>query len=145
MKPVLKSAFENEIELATAAATGGDHAGSWRHLERAHVLSQAYVWPHVWVHVRMLLAAVRRRDLREVARQLARIVVAAPGSWLGRAPLGNTGGADVGILTPMPVPDDLQRLLDSCPPLPAAPLSDGVDAVDSKLPTASSAVDSCRS
>ena len=112
MKPLLKSAFDRELQLATTAALAGDHAGSWRHLERAHILSQAYAWPHVWVHARMLVAAWRRRDVREIGGQLARVLVAAPGSWLGRAPLGNTGGADVGILTPMPIPEDLQRLLD---------------------------------
>jgi hypothetical protein len=74
-------------------------------------LSQAYAWPHVLVHMHMLLAGWARRDLREVAGQLVRIAVAAPGSWLGRAPLGNTGGASVGILTPMPIPEDLRRIL----------------------------------
>ena len=87
MKPVLKSAFATELELASAAAAVGDHARSWSHLERAHILSQAYAWPHVWVHWRMLAFAWRRRALREIIGQLARIVVAAPGSWLGRAPL----------------------------------------------------------
>ena len=113
MKPALRSAFAIELELASAAGAVGEHARSWSHLERAHILSQAYAWPHVRVHWRMLAFAWRRRDLREILGQLARIVVAAPGSWLGRAPLGNTGGADVGILTPMPIPADLQRILDS--------------------------------
>jgi len=40
------------------------------------------------------------------------VLLAAPGSWLGRAPLGNTGGANVGIFTPMAIPEDLQRMLD---------------------------------
>jgi hypothetical protein len=60
----------------------------------------------------MLLFAVRRRDLREVLGQMVRVTLAAPASWLGRAPIGNTGGADVGLLTPMPLPDDLRALLD---------------------------------
>jgi len=59
----------------------------------------------------MLAFGWRRRDRREVLGQLSRIIVAAPGSWLGRAPLGNTGGANVGILTPMSIPDDLQAIL----------------------------------
>ncbi|HVH17070.1 MAG TPA: DUF3703 domain-containing protein [Myxococcota bacterium] len=29
----------------------------------------------------------------------------------GRAPRGNTGGADVGIFAPMEIPDDLASLL----------------------------------
>lgn len=111
MTPIVRTAFANELQLARDAARRGDQARAWQHLERAHILSQAYAWPHTLVHLRMLLAGWARRDLREVMGQLVRIVVAGPGSWLGRAPLGNTGGANVGILTPMPIPEDLQRIL----------------------------------
>jgi hypothetical protein len=109
MKPALQAAFAEELRLAGHVA---DPKQAWRHLERAHVLSQAYAWPHVVVHGHMLIAGFRRGDAREVWGQLVRVLVAAPGSWLGRAPLGNTGGADVGILTPMPIPEDLRRLLE---------------------------------
>ena len=57
--------------------------------------------------------AWRRRDLGEVAGQIPRILLAAPGTWLGRAPVGNTGGAAVGIFQPMPIAEDLQRILDA--------------------------------
>jgi hypothetical protein len=59
----------------------------------------------------MLGAAARRRDGREVAGQLLRLVLAVPGSLTGRYPAGNTGGADVSAFRPMPVPDDLRTLL----------------------------------
>ena len=39
-------------------------------------------------------------------------MVAAPGSWTGRYPVGNTGGADVSALRPMPIPADLQVFLE---------------------------------
>jgi hypothetical protein len=111
MKPAVRNAFRAELQLAAEAETAGDAARAWHHLERAHVLSQAYALPHVISHVRMLVHAWRRRDAREVSGQLIRIVVAGPGSWLGRAPLGNTGGANVGLLTPMPLPEDLRSIL----------------------------------
>ena len=110
MKPALKTAFAEELRLARQSA---DPKQAWHHLERAHVLSQAHAWPHVVVHAHMLVAGWRRGDAREVWGQLVRVLVAAPGSWLGRAPLGNTGGADVGILTPMAIPEDLRRLLEA--------------------------------
>ena len=77
------------------------------------MLSQAHAWPHVRVHALMLGAGFRRRDAREVVGQLARVLLAAPASWLGCAPLGNTGGADVSMLTPKAIPDDLRRLLEA--------------------------------
>ena len=67
--------------------------------------------PHLRTHVAMLGAAVRRHDRREVLGQLLRLVVAAPGSLSGRYPVGNTGGAKVSALQPMPIPEDLRSVL----------------------------------
>ena len=50
--------------------------------------------------------------LGSVVGQLLRLVVAAPGSWTRRYPVGNTGGADVSALLVMPIPDDLRAVLD---------------------------------
>lgn len=111
MRPNLRRSFAGELDQAAAAAAQGDQASAWRHLERAHVLSQPFAWPHVLVHCVMLRNAWARRDKREVAGQLIRLLLAAPGSWTGRAPTGNTGGANVGIFQPMPIPDDLAKLL----------------------------------
>jgi len=112
MSPKLRSAMELELSAAARAEALGSLEEAWRHLERAHILSQRFAGPHVRVHVTMLGFGLRRRDVREVSGQLVRALVAAPGSWLGRAPVGNTGGANVGILTPMTIPDDLRALLD---------------------------------
>ena len=69
----------------------------------------------------MLVAAIRRRDRREVVGQLLRLVLAGPGSLTGRYPVGNTGGADVNALTPMPIPADLIRYLASATQLEEKP------------------------
>jgi len=111
VKQQLRDAFLGELAGARAAESEHDFARAWSHLERAHVLSQAHAWPHLRVHGRMLACAWHRRDLREAAGQLPRLLLAAPGSWTGRAPRGNTGGADVGIFTPMAIPADLEALL----------------------------------
>jgi hypothetical protein len=67
----------------------------------------------------MLGYGLRNRDLKEVVGQMLRLTVAAPGSWTGRYPLGNTGGADVSALLPMPIPDDLRGLLEGAGAVPA--------------------------
>lgn len=97
MSPGLTVHFEREMAQAVDAEATGDLPRAWRSLERAHVLSQAFAGPHLRVHWAMFAYAWRRGDVRELLGQLPRLVVAAPGSWLGRAPLGNTGGANVGI------------------------------------------------
>jgi hypothetical protein len=88
-------------------------------LERAHVLSQPMAVAHVRTHVAMLGYGVRHRDRREIVGQLVRLVVAAPGTWTGRYPVGNTGGANVSALKPMPIPDDLQDVLNGSVTAPA--------------------------
>jgi hypothetical protein len=83
----------------------------WRHLERAHILSQPHPWLHTRNHVSMLNLALRQRDRREALGQLVRVVVAAPGSLSGRYPDGNTGRVAAGLMTPMPMPPDLAAAL----------------------------------
>ena len=107
----LRQAWSDERNAAGAARRRGDLAGEWGHLERAHILSQPMVVPHLRTHVAMLGAGLRRRDRREVVGQLLRLVVAGPGSLTGRYPVGNTGGADVSALAPMPIPEDLRPYL----------------------------------
>jgi hypothetical protein len=108
---MLRDAWSDELTAAGAARDRQDVPEEWRHLERAHVLSQPMAGPHVRTHVAMLGCALRRRDGREVAGQLFRMFVAAPGSWTGRYPVGNTGGSDVSAFREMPIPDDLAKLL----------------------------------
>ena len=107
----LTAAWSVERAAARAAHARGDDVAEWRHLERAHILSQPKALLHVRTHVAMLAAGIRRHDRREVAGQLLRLVVAGPGSLTGRYPVGNTGGADINALTPMPIPDDLAPYL----------------------------------
>jgi hypothetical protein len=66
---------------------------------------------HVGVHARMLVQAVRHHDRHEAVGQLVRLTVAAPGSLSGRYPLGNTGRSSVRLMSPMPVPADLEAVL----------------------------------
>jgi hypothetical protein len=61
----------------------------------------------------MLVLAVRRFDVRELAGQLMRLAVAGVGSAVGRYPRGNTGRARVSISEPMPIADDLAAILAS--------------------------------
>lgn len=99
--------YRSEMAAAKSAA---DASTRWRHLERAHIVSQPDPWLHTCNHAAMLALAVRQRDRREALGQVVRIIVAAPGSLSGRYPVGNTGRVAAGLMTPMPVPDDLATL-----------------------------------
>jgi hypothetical protein len=117
----LPTAWATERDAARAARRRGDHSAEWQHLERAHILSQPKALLHVRTHVAMLAAGIRRHDRREVAGQLLRLLVAGPGSLTRHYPVGNTGGADVSALTPMPIPDDLLPYLSPATPTEEQP------------------------
>jgi len=108
----LIAAWNGERIAAGRALRAGDRSQAWKHLERAHILSQSMAGRHVRTHLAMLRFAVRARRPHEVAGQVFRTLVAAPGSWSGKYPLGNTGGADVSAFAAMDIPDDLRPLLD---------------------------------
>lgn len=107
----IREAWSAERAAAHDARAAGDRVAEWAHLERAHIISQPLAIAHVRTHVAMLGHAVRGHDHHEVVGQLVRLLVAGPGSAVGRYPLGNTGGADVSAVTPMAIPTDLRALL----------------------------------
>jgi hypothetical protein len=107
----LRTAWTAECSTARNARGAGEHTVEWVHLQRAHILSQALVIAHMRTHLAMLSYGWRHRDRHEVIGQLGRLVVAGPGSAMRRYPLGNTGGADVRAVVPMPVPSDLTAVL----------------------------------
>jgi hypothetical protein len=103
--------LDAERRAARDTHAAGDDGEAWRLLERTHILSQPWPWPHIRSHLEMLGLALRTRNGREVIGQLVRVIVAGPGSATGRYPLGNTGRADVPATKPMPLPDDLAEIL----------------------------------
>jgi Protein of unknown function (DUF3703) len=113
MPDTVRTAFDAEMSMAHEAA---DLELAWRSLERAHVLSQPWPWPHARTHLTMLTLALRTRDAREALVQAARILVAAPGSAAGRYPHGSTGRARVPMMRPMPVQADLAAILNGAHP-----------------------------
>lgn len=104
----LRAAWVGELRTYRSARDVGDWRASWRHLERAHILSQSNVGLHLTSHIKMLAFAMSRRDVREILGQLLRIVFVPLGTLTGRLPVGNTGRARVSAFGPMPVSDDLR-------------------------------------
>lgn len=88
---------------------------AWRHLERAHILSQPFAGLHVKVHVHMMARAFRDRKWRELFGQIPRLLFAGPGSLFGRYPRGNRGTTVVSMFRPEPMPSDLVALLSGNP------------------------------
>ena len=118
MNRVQKMAFGNEIAMARAFIAKGEIEAGFPHLERAHVIGQAFVAPHALTHWMMLRVEIKRRRVGGVLGQIARIVLGALGSAVGVVPVGNTGGTDISMFKRIPVPPELQKLIDGVPPAP---------------------------
>jgi hypothetical protein len=116
-----RTALEDALHDARTAAASGDAQRRWALLEDAHILSQPSACQHVRVHVHMLRAGWHEHDRTEIKGQFLRLLVAAPGSWTGRYPKGNTGRARVPATLPMTIRPELAALLDQA----SGPSGDG--------------------
>jgi len=118
--PALADAITAEFDAADRSLGTGDAPGAFTHLERAHVLGQRHTPSHVRAHWAMLRHARRHGSARDVVGQAGRLLGAALFTWLW-VPAGNTGGTNIGAFERLPVPPELQRIID--PPAAPAPRS----------------------
>jgi hypothetical protein len=112
VNPVQGTAFESEISTAKQFIAGGELEKGFAHLERAHVIGQAFVVPHVKSHWLMLQVELRRKRPAAAFGQIVRIVLGMLGSAVGVVPVGNTGGSDVSMFKRMPIAPELQDIID---------------------------------
>ena len=66
MPKSLKPYFLKELSDFKTAMQHNDLQTAWRHLERAHVIGQAYPFEHSYVHWKMLLFGIRIKDGKEI-------------------------------------------------------------------------------
>lgn len=102
-----------ELDAAAAREARGEPGVAFTHLERAHILGQGATAEHVRTHWAMFRWALRQNMAGEAFGQAWRLLAATLKTWLGWVPTGNTGGTNVSGLKPMPVPADLQQLIDA--------------------------------
>ena len=107
----LKEHLLHELGLYKSAFVQRDLPQTWYHLERAHILAQAWPREHSYVHWRMLLFGFYIKSGREIIGQIPRLLVGGVKSFVGRIPVGNTGGANVPPLMQMEIPEDLAAIL----------------------------------
>lgn len=107
----LKGFYMHELNCATRSETTGELQKAWRHLERAHILGQPWAIEHTHVHWMMLKFGFRIKDSKEIVGQIPRLLVGGVKSFVGKIPVGNTGGADVPPLRPMEIPEDLKAIM----------------------------------
>ena len=107
MPEALKSFYRQELLQAKIEFDKKHYQQSWRHLERAHILGQPYPVAHTAVHWKMLKFGIKIKNGKEIIGQIPRLLAGGVKSFVGKIPVGNTGGANVPPLQPMEIPDEL--------------------------------------
>lgn len=103
--------LSGEYAAYRVAKGRGETAKAWHHLERAHIVAQPLAIEHLRSHAIMLRYAINLRDPREAGGQMLRFGLALIGNLFGQLPAGNTGRARISAFSPMPVPPDLEDLV----------------------------------
>lgn len=101
-----------ELQLYTEARAKKDHDSCYKHLSRAHIISQARWFHHLYIHFLMFEYSYRRKDFKEFGSQFLRLIVTVPGHLLGKVPRGNIGWGTVGLTEVMPLPEDLRKQIE---------------------------------
>lgn len=109
----INALLESEMTAYREARVRNEFELAWHHLERAHIVSQPNLGPHLVSHWAMLGFAFTQREWREVGGQVVRLVLAPLGALTGRIPIGNTGRSNVSAFKSMPIADDLLAKIES--------------------------------
>jgi hypothetical protein len=108
----LKTCYTQELIAFKETFARQEFQVAWRHLERAHILGQSYPLEHTDVHWKMLKFGFTIKNWHEVLGQIPRLLIGGVKSFVGKIPVGNTGGANVPPLKPMEIPEDLKEILE---------------------------------
>jgi hypothetical protein len=103
--------YDAELEKGKQLLIQGKLQECWRHYERAHIIGQRFPIQHTYVHWLMLKFAFTIKSNKEIFGQITRLIFGGVKSFVGKVPIGNTGGANVPPLKPMKIPLDIQEML----------------------------------
>ena len=107
----LRAHYEQELVQYKTEILKNNMQLGWKHLERAHIIGQAWFKQHTYVHWLMIRFGIRIKNKKEILGQLPRLLFGGVKSFVGIIPVGNTGGANVPPLKAMEIPEDLKKIL----------------------------------
>jgi len=114
MPTPLRPYFAAELEAYRQQHQMNNFQSAWRHLERAHVIGQAYPYAHSLVHWKMLLFGIQIKSTKEVIGQIPRLLIGGVKSFVGKIPVGNTGGSNIPPLRSLPIEPEIQDIFAQC-------------------------------
>ncbi|MEO9966071.1 MAG: DUF3703 domain-containing protein [Reichenbachiella sp.] len=109
MPSKLFSFYSQELTNYRLAKIANDSAQVWHHLERAHIIGQAYPIQHTQTHWLMLMQGWQEKRFNEVLGQAIRLVFGGPLSFINYFPKGNPGSIRVSMMKPEALPEDIAQ------------------------------------
>ncbi|WP_188464004.1 DUF3703 domain-containing protein [Bizionia arctica] len=106
----LKPYYKAELDKYRIKNSNGDLKSAWNHLERAHIIGQKYPFAHTFVHWKMLQFGIKIKSGKEIMGQIPRLIFGGVKSFVGKIPVGNTGGANVPPLKSFPIEKELENI-----------------------------------
>ncbi len=107
----LRPHYQAELNAYQQYLAAEDLQKAWHHLERAHIIGQPWALEHSQVHWLMLRFGFKIKSWKEIRGQILRLLVGGVKSFVGKIPVGNTGGANVPPLQVLDLPADLEPLM----------------------------------
>jgi hypothetical protein len=104
--------YQRELNASKKALANSEYLLAWQCLERAHILAQRFPLEHTTVHWKMLHFGIKLKSSREVFGQLPRLLFGGVKSFVGKVPIGNTGGSNVPILKSLPIAPDIRAIFE---------------------------------
>lgn len=108
---LLKPYYNKELQSYRQEVQKNNLQKAWQHLERAHIIGQSFPYEHSFVHWKMLQFGFKIKNAKEIIGQIPRLLIGGVKSFVGKVPIGNTGGANVPPLKPLPLAPELEQLL----------------------------------
>lgn len=112
MPQKLHTFYQKELQASEKALVNSEYLLAWQCLEKAHVLAQRFPLEHTVVHWKMLCFGIRIKSKAEILGQLPRLLFGGLKSFVGRVPVGNTGGSNVPILQSIPLASDIKAIFE---------------------------------
>ncbi len=100
--------FYSELSLGKDFLRKKNFKKAFYHFENAHILGQTHVYRHTLSHYWMMVYGFKTTNTKEIIGQFFRIFASIIFTLIW-VPKGNTGGANVSPVRPMPIRKELQK------------------------------------
>ncbi|MBL4605475.1 MAG: DUF3703 domain-containing protein [Flavobacteriaceae bacterium] len=103
---ILKKQFYKHLNTGKKLLKENNHESAFYHFESAHIVGQKHVYRHTLSHYWMFIFGINTKNRKEIIGQFFRIIASLLFTLIW-VPVGNTGGANISPIKPIPIRKEL--------------------------------------